>query len=145
MAYDDYRVWARLYSPAGAVAVSTLSKKSVWRMQAEVLASVVDHIEQLRAIKSTDNDKGPQTPAGRSSGDSSGRPNGGRHRDSRSGGGGSHGPGGRGGRGGGGGDSDRSTGFHFAGLEFKKSVNEESDRIGTVVSPPITEVQKVKG
>jgi hypothetical protein len=45
VSYDDFRVWNRLYGPVGAVFVSVLAKKSIWKLQAEVLASVIDEIQ----------------------------------------------------------------------------------------------------
>jgi hypothetical protein len=45
VSYDDFRVWHRLYGPVGAVLVATFAKKSIWKLQAEVLASVIDEIQ----------------------------------------------------------------------------------------------------
>lgn len=47
VSYDDFRVWNRLYGPVGAVFVATLAKKSIWKLQAEVLASVIDELQWL--------------------------------------------------------------------------------------------------
>lgn len=45
VSYDDFRVWNRLYGPVGAILVATFAKKSIWKLQAEVLASVIYEIQ----------------------------------------------------------------------------------------------------
>ncbi|GAB1313551.1 hypothetical protein MFIFM68171_03761 [Madurella fahalii] len=42
--YDDFRVWRRLYGTAGAVAVGVLARKQVWRLLAAVLAAGVEEV-----------------------------------------------------------------------------------------------------
>jgi hypothetical protein len=43
--YDDLRVLNCLYGPVGAVFVAALAKKFIWKLQAEVLASVIDELQ----------------------------------------------------------------------------------------------------
>jgi hypothetical protein len=144
--YDDFRVWNRLYGTAGAVAVASLSKKSVWRLQAEVLASVVESmrrfvVSDLRRSGSADDDSAAsgyklsddrksddQEPGNEKSKDEASENQGPSNQKAAS-----EGP------------NSSADGrvvrilppgpprFSAAGLEFKKVVKSESDRIGTAV------------
>jgi hypothetical protein len=66
VAYDDLRVWNRLYGPVGAIEVVILAKKSIWTMQVEVLASIIDEIQWGLSISPGRSAKYISEPAGNS-------------------------------------------------------------------------------
>jgi hypothetical protein len=68
VSYDDFRVWNHLYGPVGAISIAALAKKSIWKLQAEVLASVVDEL-QWRYEPGSIEEKAPLFDAEKSSTD----------------------------------------------------------------------------